>query len=46
MTIEERLQQIIGAYAMQVASLATQLEQSQARIKELEDVGKKDKPKE
>ncbi len=33
---EERLQQMIGAYAFQVASLLTQLEQSQARVKDLE----------
>lgn len=36
MTIEERLQQMLGAKDIQIAALATQLEQANEKIKEQE----------
>lgn len=36
MTLEERIQQQLGSYIVQIAALAVELEKAQVRIKELE----------
>jgi hypothetical protein len=38
MTIEERLQSMIGAQAIEIARLLTQLEEAQTKIKILEEM--------
>lgn len=37
MTVEERLSQLLGTKDIQLASLATQIEQLQTKVKELEN---------